>query len=73
MQHIILSGLPGSHVGLIAKQLAFLIGAPFVEAITTGLPDKPPHVYSKEAFFYQHAATTACIDLSYDSQSPSVD
>lgn len=34
MQHIILSGLPGSHVGLIAKQLAFLIGAPFVEAIT---------------------------------------
>ena len=66
MQHIILSGLPGSHVGLIAKRLAFLIGAPFVEAITTGLPDKPPHVYSKEAFFYQqlrlqHALTSAMI------------
>lgn len=66
MQHIILSGLPGSHVGLIAKRLAFLIGAPFVETITTGLPDKPPHVYSKEAFFYQqlrlqHALTSAMI------------
>lgn len=66
MQHIILSGLPGSHVGLIAKRLAFLLGAPFVEAITTGLPDKRPHIYSEEAFFYQqlrlqHALTSAMI------------
>ena len=63
MQHIILSGLPGSHVGLIAKQLAFLIGAPFVEAITTGLPDKPPHVYSEEAFFYQQLRLGADVSI----------